>query len=112
MEDIIKLLIDLLDNVNIKYDVVTLKLREFHYCIECMQHFKGCKCEFGASSSSSSEELSDYESSIYEDSNSSDTDDSSVSNELDDSSVSNALDDSSVSEASDASSVSSDSDVV
>ena len=81
MEDIIKLLIDLLDNVDIKYDVVTLKLREYHYCIKCMQHFRGCKCEFvSSSSSSSSEELSDYESSIYESSGSdSETDGSSDS---------------------------------
>ena len=39
--DIIKILIDLLDD----YENTKLKLREFHYCIDCKQHFNRCKCD-------------------------------------------------------------------
>ncbi len=39
--DIIKILIDLLDD----YENTKLKLRQFHYCIDCKQHFNRCKCD-------------------------------------------------------------------
>ena len=41
--DIIKILIDLLDD----YENTKLKLRQFHYCIDCKQHFNRCKCDDG-----------------------------------------------------------------
>jgi hypothetical protein len=71
MEDIIKLLIDMLDNNNISYDIVTLKLRDYHYCISCLQHFNRCKCDEN-NTDNSSEYDDNYSSSIY-DSNHSDS---------------------------------------
>lgn len=44
-EDIIGLLIDILDTKNVSYDSVKLKLRESHYCIVCMQHYRNCICD-------------------------------------------------------------------
>ena len=72
MEDIIKLLIDMLDNNNISYNVVTLKLREYHYCISCLQHFNRCKCDEN-NTDNSSECDDNYSSSICDDSNHSDS---------------------------------------
>ena len=45
MEDIIKLLTDLLLNANISKEYIKTKLNEFHYCINCMQHFNRCHCD-------------------------------------------------------------------
>lgn len=66
MEDIIRILVDMLDNAHVKYELVKLKLRENHYCITCMQHFKNCKCGDNSSESESSQSSSmsdDYTSS-------------------------------------------------
>jgi hypothetical protein len=66
LEDVIKILIDLLKDKKISHDEITLKLRENHYCINCKQHFNRCKCDESESPSDlsdSSESPSDsYES--------------------------------------------------
>ncbi len=69
MEDIIKLLMDLLLNANISYDYIKNKFNQFHYCIKCMQHFNRCHCDI-------EEDNSDIESSVYDDYTSSDSIDS------------------------------------
>lgn len=68
LEDIIKLLVDILENKNISREYIRMQLREYHYCFDCMQHFNRCSCD--CNSSSSSECLSDYTSSNDEDYNS------------------------------------------
>ncbi len=61
LEDIIRILIDMLLNNNISKDEIILKLRQYHYCFDCCNHFRKCKCN------ESSEDIldDDYESSIY-----------------------------------------------
>ncbi len=61
LQDIIKILIDLLKDKKISNDEITLKLRENHYCINCHQHFNRCKCD-DSESPSDSESESDSES--------------------------------------------------
>jgi hypothetical protein len=66
LEDIIKILIDLLEDKTssgLSYEEITLKLRQFHYCIKCKQHFNRCKCD-NSPSPSSSDVDDDYSSSI------------------------------------------------
>ena len=63
MEDIIKLLIDLLSNQNISREYITNKLNEFHYCIKCLQHFNRCKCDETEDINSDNESVYDYTSS-------------------------------------------------
>jgi hypothetical protein len=58
MEDIIRILVDMLDNSHKSYEQVKLKLREHHYCITCMQHFKNCSCGEKSSDSDSSQSSS------------------------------------------------------
>ena len=61
LEDIIKVLIDLLEEKNVSLDKITLRLRENHYCINCKQHFNRCKCDESESpDSSESESNSSY----------------------------------------------------
>jgi hypothetical protein len=40
--NIINILIDLCD---LSYEEIKLKLREYHYCIECKKHFRHCNCD-------------------------------------------------------------------
>ena len=63
LEDIIRILIDMLINNNVSKEEITLKLREYHYCFDCKNHYRGCKCN-----EESSDEIDDnYSSSIYSD---------------------------------------------
>ena len=64
MEDIIKILIDLLDD----NEYVKLKLRQFHYCINCKQHFNRCKCD-------DEEDEEEYDTSSIDDTYTSSSDD-------------------------------------
>ncbi len=70
LEDIIKVLIDLLEEKNVSLDKITLRLRENHYCINCKQHFNRCKCDESESPDSSDLDSSEDDSSepIYSDS--------------------------------------------
>ena len=70
LEDIIKILVDMLLTNNISKEEITLKLRIYHYCFDCYNHFRNCKC--GESSSDVSEIDDNYTSSIYSDKDSSD----------------------------------------
>ncbi len=70
MEDIIRLLVSLLDDKRVDYETVKLKLREYHYCVDCCQHYKRCICdenENSESESSTSSITEDYESSEVSD---------------------------------------------
>jgi hypothetical protein len=53
LEDIIKILIDLLHNENMSYHIIKRKIAEFHYCLICKQHFNRCKCSLERSRSRS-----------------------------------------------------------
>ncbi len=44
LEDIIKILISMLENNNISKDIIKFELRKHHYCFDCNNHFRGCKC--------------------------------------------------------------------
>jgi hypothetical protein len=59
LEDIIKILINMLENNNISKDDIKLELRKYHYCFDCINHFRGCKC-----GEEDNEETSDNESII------------------------------------------------
>ena len=72
MEDIVRLLVSMLDDRKVEYETVKLKLREYHYCIDCCQHYKRCVCddevdESDTSSATSSITEEDYESSEVSD---------------------------------------------
>ena len=45
LEDIIKILINLLKINKFTPDFIKLELRHYHYCYDCMNHFRSCKCE-------------------------------------------------------------------
>lgn len=60
MEDIIKLLTDLLLNANISIDYIKTKFNEFHYCIDCMQHFNRCHCDMEDNNTSDDESNKSY----------------------------------------------------
>jgi hypothetical protein len=62
LEDIVRILIDMLINNNVSKETIVLELRKYHYCFDCRNHFRGCKCN---ESSELSEENDDYTSSIY-----------------------------------------------
>ncbi len=53
MEDIIKLLIDLLHNESISFQELKKTVAEHHYCLLCKQHFNRCKCDNSPSPSNS-----------------------------------------------------------
>ena len=74
LEDIIKILIDILENNNISKDVIRLELRKYHYCYDCLNHYRGCKCD--EISNNSLNESSSYDDNYTssEDSNNSDLD--------------------------------------
>ncbi len=64
LEDIIRILIDMLIINNISKDNIILELRKYHYCFNCRNHYRGCKCN----ESSESDNIDDnYTSSIYSD---------------------------------------------
>ena len=65
LKDIIKILIDMLLNNNISKEEIILKLREYHYCFDCMNHYRCCICD--DKSDESDEENESYTSSIYSD---------------------------------------------
>ncbi len=44
LEDIIKILVNMLENNNISKDNIKFELRKYHYCFDCNNHFRGCKC--------------------------------------------------------------------
>lgn len=46
MEDIIRILVDMFDNMNVDFNTVMLKVRDKNYCLFCMQHYRHCKCDF------------------------------------------------------------------
>ena len=71
LEDIIRILIDMLIINNISKETIILELRKYHYCFDCRNHFRGCKCN---ESSESDYDIDNYTSSIYseEDDNQSD----------------------------------------
>ena len=81
MEDIIRILIDMFDNMNVDFNTVMLKVRDKHYCLFCMQHYRHCKCDFAnvAISSDSESEHSSANSSTDEDYTSSESEQSSSS---------------------------------
>ena len=45
LEDIIKILIYMLENNNVSKDIIKLELRKHHYCSDCYNHYRGCKCD-------------------------------------------------------------------
>ncbi len=64
LEDIIRILIDMLITNNVSKETIILELRKYHYCFDCRNHYRGCKCN----ESSESENIDDnYTSSIYSD---------------------------------------------
>ncbi len=67
LEDIVRILIDMLINNNVSKETIVLELRKYHYCFNCRNHFRGCKCD---ESSEESENSDDYTSSIYSEANS------------------------------------------
>ena len=56
MEDIIRILIDMLYAKNVEFDTIMDTVRKAHYCIFCMQHYKGCDCDFSKVAISSDSE--------------------------------------------------------
>jgi hypothetical protein len=64
LEDIVKILIDMLLEKKVTHDEITLRLRQYHFCIYCLKHYRECSCDDESSSSSSV--LSDYTSSLAE----------------------------------------------
>ncbi len=70
LEDIIKILIYMLKNNNVSTDNIKLELRKNHYCYDCMNHYRGCKCgeELDSDNNSKSDVVDDnYTSSSYSD---------------------------------------------
>ena len=57
LEDIIKVLINMLENNNVSKDDIKIELRKYHYCFDCVNHFRGCKC-----GEEEKDETSEYES--------------------------------------------------
>ncbi len=44
LEDIIKILVSMLEEKNVSKEIIKLELRTYHYCSDCMNHYRGCKC--------------------------------------------------------------------
>ncbi len=76
LEDIIKILVNMLERNNISKDVIRLELRTYHYCSDCMNHYRGCKCDEESSESSSISES--YDDSYISSSHSEDYNDSDI----------------------------------
>ncbi len=51
LEDIIKILVSMLERNNVSKDIIRLELRTYHYCYDCMNHYRGCRCDEKSSSS-------------------------------------------------------------
>ena len=74
MEDIIRILIDMFDNMNVDFNTVMIKVRDKHYCLFCMQHYRRCKCDFANVAISSDSEDNSLHSTEDEDYTSSESD--------------------------------------
>lgn len=95
MEDIIRILIDILDNMNIDFNTVMLKVRDKHYCLFCMQHYRHCKCDFAnVDISSDSESVHSFTDDDYTSSESNHSSEKSHSNKYSDFSESESEDNS------------------
>ncbi len=44
LEDIIRILINTLENKDVSIEEIKLLLRTYHYCYDCMNHYRVCKC--------------------------------------------------------------------
>jgi hypothetical protein len=73
LEDIIKILIHMLESNNISKDNIKLELRKYHYCFDCINHYRSCKC---GEDITDSEDNDNYTSSNYSDSDSNSDSDS------------------------------------
>lgn len=78
MEDIIRILIDMLYAKNVEFDTIMDTVRKAHYCIFCMQHYKGCDCDFSKVAISSDSEC-EHSSSVDDDYTSSESESESES---------------------------------
>ncbi len=79
LEDIIKILISMLERNNVSKDKIKLELRMYHYCYDCMNHYRGCKCnEDTISSNDSSSITQSYNDSYTSSSQSEDYNDSDI----------------------------------
>ena len=67
LEDIIKILIDLLKMNKLTHDFIKLELRQYHYCYDCMNHFRSCKCGEDTSNTNQNDINSDSNSSSVND---------------------------------------------
>ena len=65
LEDIIKILIDLLKMTKLTPFFIKLELRKYHYCYDCMNHFRSCKC--GEDSTNDSDNKNDIDSESVDD---------------------------------------------
>jgi hypothetical protein len=62
LEDIVKILVCMLERNNISEDNIRLELRIFHYCYDCMNHYRGCKCsEISSNSEDESSQSDSYD---------------------------------------------------
>jgi hypothetical protein len=59
LEDIIKILVSMLERNNVSKDIIRLELRTYHYCYDCMNHYRGCKCDEEYISSNDSSSLTE-----------------------------------------------------
>ncbi len=60
LEDIINVLVDMLNNF-VSKEQIKLQLRKYHYCFDCMNHYRSCKCgESNSESDSDSNNESEY----------------------------------------------------
>ena len=70
LEDIIKILINLLKINKLTPAFIKSELRQYHYCYDCMNHFRSCKCgeeKYSNNDSNSDSVDDDYISSEYSD---------------------------------------------
>lgn len=65
LKDIIKILIYMLEKNNISKDTIKLELRQYHYCFDCINHYRSCKC--GESEIDTGDTDDNYTSSEYND---------------------------------------------
>ena len=64
LEDIIKILIDLLKMNKLTNDFIKLELRQYHYCYDCMNHFRSCKCGEDSDNHSDNDNQNDNDDSV------------------------------------------------
>ncbi len=65
LEDIIKILVSILERNNVSKEIIKSELRKYHYCYDCMNHYRGCRCGDESESNISSSVDDDYTSSSY-----------------------------------------------